>query len=162
MRDSVDDHVAAWAKELPGLDPVKEQIIARMIKVVRHVSAGRSDALDTDGLAMWQYKTLLMLRREGAPYELSPSRLADVLGLTRGALSARLAGLEQRGLIAREHDTADRRRVRVRLTPAGRRAVESLLDREEQGEGRLLAVLTDREKQTLAALLRKLVHAIER
>jgi hypothetical protein len=37
---------------------------------------------------------LLTLRRLGPPYEASPSRLADLLGLTRGALSARLGPVE--------------------------------------------------------------------
>jgi len=161
MRDSIDEHVEAWSRQLPGLDPVEEQIVARRAKVMQHLKGSRSDALDTGGLAMWQFKTLLMLRREGEPYELSPSRLAEILGLTRGALSARLANLEDLGLVARSHDHADRRRVTVRLTTAGREAVESLLDKEERDEGALLSVLTDREKDTLAKLLRKLVLAIE-
>ena len=83
MRDSVDDHVDRWVRELPSLDPLREQVIARISKVARHVSVGRSTALAAGDLAVWQFKTLLMLRRVGKPYELSPSALADLLGLTR-------------------------------------------------------------------------------
>ncbi|WP_109507453.1 MarR family winged helix-turn-helix transcriptional regulator [Nocardioides speluncae] len=161
MRDSVDDHVEAWARELPGLDPLKEQILARMSKIVRHLSTTRSETLAAGELAMWQYKTLLMLRREGAPYELNPSRLAEILGLTRGALSARLTGLEELGLVERRHETGDRRRVRVRLTEHGHAAIEDLLGQEEDDETRLLTPLTEREKKQLAGLLRKVVVALE-
>lgn len=161
MRDSVDEHLEIWLREFPDLDPLKEQIISRVSKVNRAVSVGRTETLDSNDLAIWQFKTLLMLRRQGKPYELSPSGLAEVLGLTRGALSVRLSTLEERGLVVREHDRDDRRRVRVRLTDAGHRAVAAQLEGEEVKEQRIVSVLTDREKQVLASLLRKLVLAVE-
>lgn len=160
-RDSIDDHVDLWSNEMPWIDPLNEAIVGRMHVLVRHMTTNRTAALDSDGLAKWQFKTLLMLRREGKPYEASPSRLAEVLGLTRGALSARLATLEEMGLIGRTHHSEDRRRVTVRLTEAGNRALESTIGQEEAGETRLFSVLTDREKDTLARLLRKLVVAME-
>lgn len=101
------------------------------------------------------------LRRLGPPYPAGPSQLADVLGLTRGALSARLGPIEETGLITRANDAADRRRVRVRLTAAGYDAFEQHASSEEQGEDALLSVLTEEEKKTLADLLRKLVVAVE-
>ncbi|HZM74807.1 MAG TPA: transcriptional regulator [Candidatus Limnocylindrales bacterium] len=102
-----------------------------------------------------------MLRRQGPHYEASPSQLAEMLGLTRGALSARLAAIEEAGLIVRSVDVKDRRRVHVRLTRAGHRAFEQHASMEEKGEGALLQPLTRKERQTLADLLRKLVLAIE-
>lgn len=162
VRDSVDDHVEGWRDELPWMDPVKEAIIARLLLVSRHLTGARSDALRSDSLALWQFKTLLMLRKQGPPYELSPSGLASALGLTRGALSARLASLEERGLIEREHGTDDRRRVTVRLTAAGGKAVEAQAEHEESEEQQVLSGLTARERQDLARLLRKVVLAIER
>jgi DNA-binding MarR family transcriptional regulator len=161
MRDSVDQHVALWSKELGWMDPVKEAIFARLAILARHAARARRDTLDSDGLKHWQFKVLLMLRRVGTPYSTSPSQLADMLGLTRGALSARLGPIEQAGLITRANDAADRRRVRVRLTAAGYDAFEQHASSEEQGEDALLCVLTAEEKQTLADLLRKLVVAIE-
>jgi DNA-binding MarR family transcriptional regulator len=161
MEDSVDRHVANWSKELDWLDPVKEAIFIRLAILARHTAAARRDALDSHGLRHWQFKVLLMLRQLGPPYTASPSQLADMLGLTRGALSARLGPLEQAGLITRANDPGDRRRVHVRLTPAGYRACEQHLATEDRGEGALLSVLTPDEKQTLADLLRKLVAGVE-
>ncbi|OXY90912.1 MarR family winged helix-turn-helix transcriptional regulator [Streptomyces diastatochromogenes] len=161
MQDSVDRHVAVWVRELDWLDPVKEAIIARLAILGRHTAQARREALDSDGLKYWQYKLLLMLRRSGPPYESSPSQLADRLGLTRGALSARLGPVEEAGLITRTHETGDRRRVRVRLTEAGHAAFEAHAAAEDAGEGALLAALTGEERRTLADLLRKLVLATE-
>jgi DNA-binding MarR family transcriptional regulator len=102
-----------------------------------------------------------MLRKLGPTYTASPSQLASLLNLTRGALSNRLAALEDLGLVARRTDAGDRRRVGVTLTPAGRTALEAALDAEGAVEERMLGVLTDREKRTLSNLLRKVVVGIE-
>ncbi|MFD5401321.1 MarR family winged helix-turn-helix transcriptional regulator [Streptomyces griseorubiginosus] len=161
MRDSVDRHVEAWGKELDWMDPVKEAIFARLAVLARHAAQARRTGLDSDGLRNWQYKVLLTLRRLGPPYTGSPSQLADHLGLTRGALSARLAPLEEAGLIARTHEDPDRRRVRVRLTEAGHAAFEQQVAAEEESELALLAALSPAERGTLADLLRKLVVAAE-
>ena len=161
MRDSVDRHVELWAKELDSMDPVQEAVFGRLAIVSRHATAVRRDALESDGLRYWQFKVLVMLRRQGPPYEASPSRLAEMLGLTRGALSARLRPIEEAGLIVRNADGGDRRRVHVRLTPLGHRAFEEHASVEGKGEGDLLQPLTPKERQTLADLLRKIVLAIE-
>jgi DNA-binding MarR family transcriptional regulator len=161
MRDWVDEHVARWSDELDWLDPVQEAIIARLAVVHRHAAQVRRDALDDDRLQYWQFKVLLVLRRQGPPYSASPSYLADALGLTRGALSARLSPIEQAGLITRTTDEADRRRVHVQLTADGHAAFEQHGRAQDRGEGSLLAALTADEKQVLAGLLRKLVLALE-
>jgi DNA-binding MarR family transcriptional regulator len=161
MRDSVDQHVALWSRELDWLDPLKEAIFARLTILARHTAQTRRDTLDSHGLRHWQFKVLLMLRRFGPPYAASPSQLADMLGLTRGALSARLGPLEEAGLITRTNDAADRRRVHVRLTAAGYHAFEQHASSEEKRESALLSVLTPEEMQTLADLLRKLITGIE-
>ncbi|MFF1479136.1 MarR family winged helix-turn-helix transcriptional regulator [Streptomyces sp. NPDC058301] len=159
--DSVDRHVAHWARELDPFDPVKEAIVMRLAFLGRHLARTRREALDSDGLRHGEFKMLLTLRRQGPPYTASPSRLADLLGLTRGALSSRLGPLEQAGLITRATDATDRRRVHVQLTEAGHEALRRHLDSEGRGEDDLLSVLADDERQALAGLLRKLVVGVE-
>jgi DNA-binding MarR family transcriptional regulator len=157
VRDYADEHVAAWSAELAWMDPVQEAIIVRLTILGRHLGQARHSALAGGGLQNWQFKVLLALRRGGPPYEASPSDLADRLGLTRGALSARLGPLEEAGLIARSVEPGDRRRVRVRLTATGDAAFERHAGTENRGEAALLAALTPAERRTLADLLRKLV-----
>ncbi|GAA4258445.1 MarR family transcriptional regulator [Dactylosporangium darangshiense] len=148
-------------RELENLDPVGEAIFMRLAVLGRQQTQRRRDVLEAGGLQHWQFKVLLMLRRAGPPYTQSPSRLADLLGLTRGALSARLAAIEEAGWIVRESDAGDRRRVHVRLTPAGNETLVRHLGEEERGERALLAALTPAERQVLADLLRKMVLAAE-
>ena len=160
-QDSVDRHVARWRDELDFLDPVHEAVVARLMILSRHL-AGTRDAAHADAaLPRPSFKILLALRRVGAPYTASPSELADHLGLSRGALSARLGPLEDDGLVTRTVDKDDRRRVHVRLTAAGRRAFDRHARLEGRDEAALLAALSPADQRRLADLLRQLVLAIE-
>jgi DNA-binding MarR family transcriptional regulator len=162
VQDSIDRHVARWTQELDWLDPVGEAIVGRIGLLARHTAAGRRAALADGALRHGHFKVLLTLRRLGPPYTASPSRLAELLGLTRGALSARLEPIEQAGLIRRTPDVDDRRRVHVALSDAGHAAFERQASAEQHGEHELLAALTTDERRQLADLLRTLVLSVER
>ena len=56
---------------------------------------------------------------------LNPSELSGHLAVARNTVSTLLAGLERQGYITRELDPEDKRRFVIRLTPAGRDAVEA-------------------------------------
>jgi DNA-binding MarR family transcriptional regulator len=155
-----DRHVEIWARELGWLDPLTEAITVRIAILSRQLSHSRKRALAGSGLELGQFKILLALRRLGPPYATSPSDLADTMGLTRGALSNRLGPLEEVGLITRTQDSGDRRRVEVRLTDAGHRSFEQHARAENRDEVDLLAPLTVGERETFAALLRKLVDEV--
>ena len=161
MQDSVDRHVARWREELAYLDPVHEAVVARLMIVSRHLSRAREVAHADADLPRPAFKILLALRRLGPPYTASPSELADHLGLSRGALSARLGPLEDAGLVSRTVDRDDRRRVHVRLTAAGRRAFDRHARLEGRDEAALLSALSAAEQRELADLLRRLVLTIE-
>lgn len=57
---------------------------------------------------------------------LTPTRLAEVAGLTSGAVTGVLDRLEAAGLVRREADPADRRRLVVRVIPERREEVAKL------------------------------------
>jgi DNA-binding MarR family transcriptional regulator len=160
-QDSIDRHVAHWRDELEYVDPVHEAIMARLMILSRHLVSARDAGHDSAGLPRASFKVLLTLRRLGPPYTASPSDLADYLGLSRGALSARLGPLEDAGLVARTVDREDRRRVHVRLTAAGRRAFDRQGKHEARDEAALLSALSPTDQRRLADLLRELVLAIE-
>nr|WP_244189193.1 MarR family winged helix-turn-helix transcriptional regulator [Streptomyces incarnatus] len=103
----------------------------------------------------------MTLRRSGPPHESSPSVLAERLGLTRGALSARLGPVEEVGLITCTHESGDRRRMRLGLTEAGHAAFGAHAAAEDAGEGALLSALTETERRTRADLPRTQVLAVE-
>ncbi|WP_313083198.1 MarR family transcriptional regulator [Pulveribacter sp.] len=73
--------------------------------------------LDALGLTYPQYVALLALwERDG----LTVSELGERLFLDSGTLTPLLKRLEAAGLVARQRDPQDERRVRITLTPEGR------------------------------------------
>ncbi len=70
------------------------------------------------GLTYPQYLVMLSLWEEDGQ---SVSALGDKLALDSGTLTPLLKRLQAQGALTRERDTADERRVIVRLTDAGRR-----------------------------------------
>ncbi len=73
--------------------------------------------LDPLGLTYPQYLALLVLWQEDG---LTVSGLGERLRLDSGTLTPLLKRLEAAGLLRRERDAEDERRVRMYLTPAGR------------------------------------------
>ena len=76
-----------------------------------------------------QFRVMAYLFREG---EACLSTLADFQGVSLPTMSKLIQGLESRGLVLRQRDSHDRRRVALNLTPAGREAYEELLQRTEE------------------------------
>jgi DNA-binding MarR family transcriptional regulator len=85
-------------------------------------------------------------------------RLADVLGLTHSGAVRLVAQLEAEGL-AERRTGADRRRVEVRLTAAGRRRAAEARAARDAVVGETTHGLTGVEAETLEALLARLVEA---
>jgi long-chain acyl-CoA synthetase len=72
-------------------------------------------------LSLPQYRLLVYLTLG----ETKPSDLAPRLGVTRPSVTALVDGLVARGLVERQPDEDDRRRVRHRVTVAGRQALHA-------------------------------------
>jgi DNA-binding MarR family transcriptional regulator len=159
VKDVIDDHIALWSRELPTMDPRVEGIVTRMSWLDRHLKARLEQALAREGLKMWEFKTLHILRRGGPPFQASATDLAAALSLSPAAMTKRLDNLEAGGLLRRRHDDADRRRVLIRLTDAGLRAWENAISVQDQVEKQLVAALRPGEQDQLTTLLRRLVLA---
>jgi DNA-binding MarR family transcriptional regulator len=81
--------------------------------------------------------------------------LADLVGKVPGAIVAAIDDLEERGLVARERDPADRRRSRVVLTRKGRAALAKADRLADDAVAELLPGLSAKERETLSATLAK-------
>ena len=157
MRDLVDEHIEMWSRELPDLDPRIEGIVVRLQVLDRHLRRELEQALATQSLKMWEFKTLHILRRGGQPYRATATELATALDLSPAAMTKRLDNLEQDGYLRRSHDDADRRRVLITLTEAGMHAWKNTISLQDRVERRLVDVLRPDEQDQLVSLLRRLL-----
>jgi DNA-binding MarR family transcriptional regulator len=87
--------------------------------------------------------------------------LAVEAGVTKGTLTGVLKTLEKRGLTRRQAHDEDGRLVLVSLEPKGEAVIERLFPAFNAGEAQVSKALSDREKNQLAGLLRKIVRSVE-
>ncbi len=75
------------------------------------------------GLNPAQWEALRYIARANR-YSRSPSAVAEYLGATKGTVSQTLKALEHKGCIARKPNRGDRRAVELKLTRAGKKALQ--------------------------------------
>lgn len=90
------------------------------------------------------------------------TELASAEGVTQPAITLLVNRLQDRGWVARETDPCDRRAVLVRLTPAGREVFDTLRAEYRALLHDEMAMLGDREIETLARAIDVLDELIAR
>lgn len=109
-----------------------------------------SAELAKDGLRKHHYSALLTLAEVPG---LSQAALGRRIGLDVSDVHAVVSDLEERGLLVRSRDSADRRRNTISLSPAGHRETARLEARLLAVQEQLLAPLSaNARRQLLAAL----------
>lgn len=153
-RDAVDRITAQWAAVRPDLDSSPIGVVGRVSRLAQLVDRRLAANFARHGIEAWMYDVLATLRRSGAPYELTAGDLVRQTMVTTGAMTNRIDRLFDRGLVERAAAPDDRRKVVVRLTPAGRALVDEVAPGHLDTERALLAALTPRQQADLARLLR--------
>jgi DNA-binding MarR family transcriptional regulator len=148
--------------ETPWLDDREQQLWRRWLRVQTELPAALGRALSRDsGLSMQDFETLVWLSE--APGErLRISVLAEQMHWERSRLSHHLRRMSNRGLVAKEDCTEDGRGSFVRLTPAGRAALEAAAPGHVRTVRSIfLDAMDDGDLDTLDALLVKVLARAE-
>ena len=159
-KDSIDHFIEASLALFPGVDAETEGVVDRIHKIAKHMKRLTERTVATFGLNVGEFHTLVKLRV--APDQTSSAGdLAEHLDLSTGAMTNRLDGLEEQGLITRERAATDRRSVLVTLTQKGADALVQAVEAAAKEEHAVLATLSDAQRRQLNGLLRSLVLATE-
>lgn len=158
--DAVDQYIAQWAHERPGLDVSPMAIVGRVSRLAAHLQTRLDRVFAEFGLQSWEFDVMATLVRSGAPYELTPGDLDRTMMITSGTTTHRIVKLEHRGFVTRRRDDDDRRVVRVRLTDSGRQIFDAAHVAHLDNERRLLEPLADEDRVQLLRGLRALSVAL--
>ncbi|MGA7156499.1 MAG: MarR family winged helix-turn-helix transcriptional regulator [Acidobacteriaceae bacterium] len=124
--------------------------------VSNHVSHAFAQRLVDSGVTVAEWVILReMFDREGT----APSDLAEITGLTRGAISKLADRLIAKQLLARTYAKDDRRYQTLALTPAGRDLVPQLAKLADDNDEEFFAALSPKQRKRLVTTLKKLVEA---
>jgi DNA-binding MarR family transcriptional regulator len=132
----------------------------RLLPLLEHLArVGRRSfetTLEPGGLRPRHLIALKLLSEQGPA---SQQALADSLSLDPSNVVGLLNELEERKLVTRRRDSADRRRHIVELSPRGNRELCGAYDRLRRIDDDLLSALSARERATLYELLVRAVGA---
>lgn len=156
-KDHIDRFIDRFGERLPPMDLVVEGIVDRIGGLSRRINRLNDETLAAFGLNHGEWKVLGTLWRVGEPHRVSPGELARAEELSTGAMTNRLDRLESAGLVRRLPDPNDRRSIQVELTDKGRETWEKAVAEQAGKEAEFASALSEREKEQLTKLLRKLM-----
>lgn len=159
-KDQVDLLAEFWLHENPDFDPRVKTLAMRLRRAAQHLERALRQELAANDIELWEFEVLLALRR--CPEHCrSAGDLLKESRVTSGAITNRVARLEQRGWVRRDVDPSDRRHVLVTLTPEGFARSDRLLAMKTQSDEALFGRV-DRDVQVrLNDDLRTLLIGIE-
>ena len=130
----------------------------RLIWAVDHELQSLSKRMQaTLGLTVPQRMALLLIGRKRG---ILAGELAEVLHLHPGTISGVVGRLERAGLIVREDDAEDARRIRLALTPAGHGANRRRAGTFEAAVRRVLETTSRPDLATAGKVLTKLAEEL--
>lgn len=162
MQDRAQLAAAQWQQQRPDLDGFSMAVIGRLGELSQVISRDHLLPFFAEhGLQAGEFDLLATLRRSGEPYALMPTALYESAMISSGGMTSRIDRLEKAGFIERRRHPSDRRGVLVALTTAGFELIDSMLDAHVDNLQRVLAALSDEEKQQLHALTGKLLANLQ-
>lgn len=123
--------------------------------VSNHVSQAFARKVETQGVTVAEW---VMLRQMFGAGAMAPSRLADLMGATRGTVTKLADRLIEKSLVARDADRADGRAQVLRLTAAGRALVPRLAALADHNDAEFFDHLAPDERSALVKTLQGIVE----
>lgn len=161
VMDQIDRIVTLWRRARPDLAFDSTEVIGRVVRLEYFITRRVLQDLARYDLNVGEFDVLAALRRHPPYFQLSPNQLQAMVLISSGALTNRINRLESRGLVSRAQADHDRRGVIVTLTDEGFKVVEEAVKYHLAAEAELAATLTGEERQQFAALLKKMLLAVE-
>lgn len=138
---------------MPKPDDARPDLAAMIVPLGRALTQAELPVLRDHNLSMWAYVVLLAL---GEKPVRGQSALAADIGADKTRIIGVLDDLQERGLIERTPDPADRRARLLALTAEGRRLRDSAQADIQRREDRLLARLPRADRAAFLRALRTL------
>lgn len=129
--------------------------------VSNNVSQSFARKLESSGVTVAEW--VILREMYSGDESTSPSAVADLTGLTRGAVSKLVSRLLEKGLVLRDESSNDRRYQDIKLTVKAVNLVPKLASLADQNDEEFFSKLTKTERIQLIEILQKLakIHQIK-
>lgn len=140
------------------MQDISEQILIALRRVTRAVDQYSRQLAQNHGLTGPQAMIMKEVQREAG---LTMGELARRVSLSQATVTDVAKRLEARGLLERSRDEQDRRRVIIRLTPAGQQLLEQPLPLLQESFVSRLGELQEWEQTQLLASLQRVARMMD-
>jgi DNA-binding MarR family transcriptional regulator len=150
-----DGDAAAVRRPRRAALPVDDSIFFKLVRVVNLTARPFSESIGKAWhLSLNEWRVLLVLANHP---RVVASEVAALTGLDKMTVSRAIAALERRGRLVRKVDSADRRRMLLRLSAAGERLYERIGVPAKARERSLFRGMADADQERLGRLLDRLI-----
>ena len=136
------------------LSPIQRRMLRAFVRAVALAEPLQQELAASHGISLGDLYAVRVLARLG---EVPVSRYGAELGLARSTITNLVDRLERSGLVARVASPGDRRVTLVRLTPAGRDAMEARARFADSDVSRRLLALEEADQAALSEILERLL-----
>ena len=142
-------------KEKVAASELKKHIGFWMRVVSNHVSHAFARKLEASGVTVAEWVVLREMYGSGDCT--SPSVIANLTGLTRGAVSKLISRLLEKGLVTRRESRSDRRYQDIALTKTATTLVPKLAKLADENDREFFRVISRQEREALKETLERIV-----
>ena len=135
---------------MPKVAELDAHIGYRLRQVSNHVSHSFARKLSAEDVTAAEWVLMRMLY-DKAPTP--PSRVAEIMGFTRGAITKLADRLIAKDLVVREADARDKRAQTLALTAKGRRTTPKLAALADENEAECFGHLSKQDERALRRIL---------
>jgi len=139
--------IIAFSKEVAGL----------AVLIMKGIMKKEGSLIYKEGLTLAQMIALGILEEKDA---LKMNEIAGELNISLPAATGLIGRLHKIGMVKREYDDSDRRIIRVRLTPKGKKAIEASRELKLRSMQRAFSGLTEKERQDYLNVLKKIKNIV--
>lgn len=122
--------------------------------VSNNVSHAFARKLEASGVTVAEW--VILREMYGGDDTTSPSVVAELTGLTRGAVSKLISRLLEKGLVTRKKSSGDRRYQDIELTQAAVAMVPKLAKLADENDEEFFGVISKADRRRLSEILKKI------
>ncbi|MFA0195164.1 MarR family winged helix-turn-helix transcriptional regulator [Vibrio sp. 10N.222.55.E8] len=156
MKNNGKDIFREWIDINPNLSDIDVKLNTQFILFSNNIINTRCNFCKSYGLNTSEFDVIATLYRSGGKHELTAKELKErTLLPSSGALSNRVDRLESKGLTKRQHDTRDKRSVKIALTKSGLDLVQKIHPIFFDVMSEQFSNLSDDDKKSLINIMSK-------
>jgi DNA-binding MarR family transcriptional regulator len=150
--------VAAYTKA--GGQEAVQRVVTAISRLGRRLDVFYREQFDELDVSHGEWTVLSTLAIEGRDGGSTPTKLADICGVSPSTMTHRIDRMAARGLVERSPDPDNRTRIKVQLARGGWELFKQAILDAEVVESRILSPLSNDERRQLATLLEKVVAGL--